>query len=64
MVGCRHSGIILITIHVYLRNFDSVDHSSNYSLSHRFSDGLINSHAQVKQYFKRGFHCKEAIDSA
>ena len=56
MASCRYSGIILITTHVYLRMIDSIDHSTNYSLSPRFSGDLINGHAQVKQYFKRGFH--------
>ena len=48
MAGCRHSGIILIATHVYLRKFDSVDHSTNYSLSRCFSGDLVNSYAQVK----------------
>ena len=48
MAGCQHSGIILITTHVYLRKFDSIDHSTNYSLFPRFFGDLINGHAQVK----------------
>ena len=47
MAGCRYSGIILITTHAYLRKFDSNDHSTNYSLSPRFSGDLIKGHAQV-----------------
>ena len=46
-----------VTKHVYLRKFDSLDHSTNYSLSPRFSGYIINGHALVKWYFKRGFHC-------
>ena len=48
MAGCRYSGIIFITIHVYLQKFDSVDNSTNYSLSPCFLGDLINGHAQVK----------------
>ena len=30
--------------HVYLQKFDSIDHSTNYFLSPRFSGDLINGH--------------------
>ena len=51
MAGCRHSGIIFVTTHVYLRKFDLIDHSTNYSFfppSPRLSGDLVNGHAQVK----------------
>ena len=44
MTGSRHSGTILITIHVYFQKFDSIDQLTNYSKP-RFSGKLINGHA-------------------